>query len=158
MELQDQATIESCIHVFCFVCIKEWATKAENTCPLCKQKFNKISYTDEKGDLKVLPIENKRQRIEENEVYVIDEDSDDVCYVCGLEDNPEQMIICDLCDYHVAHTYCCGFGNRIPEGDWLCGYCTGLVSDSDEPDSSVGEISEEELEYLSGNRQAQNNN
>lgn len=77
------------MHVFCFVCIKEWATKAENTCPLCKQKFNKITYTDEKGNLQFLAIEDKRQRIEDNEVWIIDEDSDDVCYVCRREDNPE---------------------------------------------------------------------
>lgn len=35
------------------------------------------------------------------------------------------MMICDLCDYMVAHTYCCGFGNDFPE-DWLCQDCEAL--------------------------------
>lgn len=101
------------------MCIKEWATKAENTCPLCKKKFNKITYTDEKGDVQHLKIEDKRQRIDDDG-YIIDEQSDDRCYVCSSDENPEQMIICDVCDYSVAHTYCLGFGNQIPEEDWIC--------------------------------------
>ena len=39
------------------------------------------------------------------------------------------MIICDMCDYYVAHTYCVGFGEIIPENDWICGYCDGIVDD-----------------------------
>jgi hypothetical protein len=44
------------------------------------------------------------------------------------------MMICDLCDYMVAHTYCCGFGNEVPE-DWVCIDCEALL-DGDESDSS----------------------
>lgn len=60
------------------------------------------------------------------------------------------MIICDLCDFYVAHTYCCGFGNQIPEDDWICGYCDGMVSDEDDEiiDSDIDEISEDELRQL----------
>jgi hypothetical protein len=48
-------------------------------------------------------------------------------------------MICDLCDYHVAHTYCCGFGREFPpeDEDWICEYCNGLLTDnSDSYDSS----------------------
>ena len=30
------ARIECCAHIFCYECIKDWATKGENSCPLCK--------------------------------------------------------------------------------------------------------------------------
>jgi len=37
----DLASINSCNHKFCFTCIEKWADR-ENTCPLCKSRFNKI--------------------------------------------------------------------------------------------------------------------
>jgi hypothetical protein len=62
-------------------------------------------------------------------------------------------MICDLCDFHVAHTYCCGFGNNLPEDDWICGYCNGMISDDlddlDEDDYDE-EISNDELSFLNG--------
>ncbi|CDW79707.1 ring u-box protein [Stylonychia lemnae] len=133
MEDNDQASLESCIHLFCFVCIKEWATKAENTCPLCKSKFNKIIYRNSEGETQQMNIENKRQRIDDEEL-MIDTDSDDVCYVCQRGDNIESMIICDLCDYRVAHTQCLGFGDVVPEDDWICDYCTGERESSEDED------------------------
>ena len=54
------------------------------------------------------------------------------------------MMICDLCDFHVAHTYCCGFGNNFPQDqDWICDYCMGILSDND--DSDEDDISSEEF-------------
>jgi len=50
MENNQSAFLEKCVHLFCFECIKEWATKAENTCPLCKAKFNKIFYKSSDGE------------------------------------------------------------------------------------------------------------
>ena len=41
--------IECCHHNFCLDCIYSWGTISENLCPVCKQKFNKIIYSDEKG-------------------------------------------------------------------------------------------------------------
>lgn len=81
---------------------------------------------------------------------MIDEDSDDVCYLCDSDENPEQMMICDLCDFRVAHTYCCGFGNQIPEDDWVCGYCDGTRSEDDDiiDDSEIDDISDGELAFL----------
>jgi hypothetical protein len=38
--------LKVCTHYFCYDCIKIWADK-ENTCPLCKIRFNKIYYKDE---------------------------------------------------------------------------------------------------------------
>jgi len=33
--------LNSCKHIYCFKCIEKWAER-ENTCPLCKTRFNKI--------------------------------------------------------------------------------------------------------------------
>ena len=34
--------INSCDHIFCFDCIKKWGKEYENTCPLCKKRFQHI--------------------------------------------------------------------------------------------------------------------
>lgn len=39
------AKINCCDHVFCFDCILQWS-KVENTCPLCKSRFESISRVD----------------------------------------------------------------------------------------------------------------
>jgi len=86
-------------------------------------------YLNEEGNVKELPVENKKQRIEDDGIIIVDQNSADYCYVCNSDDNPQLMIICDLCDYYVAHTYCVGFGETIPDMDWICGYCDGIVDD-----------------------------
>ena len=30
----------------------------------------------------------------------------DVCYGCGLDDNDNQLFVCDKCDYKICHWYC----------------------------------------------------
>ena len=58
MESASKATLNSCIHSYCFDCIKQWASK-ENKCPLCKKRFNIINYKDEDGVKKQFQAENK---------------------------------------------------------------------------------------------------
>ena len=43
----DLAGISGCEHRFCFGCIEKWAER-ENTCPLCKNRFNKIDRINKK--------------------------------------------------------------------------------------------------------------
>lgn len=159
MEPLTQATLESCVHTFCFECIKQWATTAENTCPLCKQKFNSIKYTAEDGAPQTFYVENKKQRIDDDGLLIVDEESEDFCYVCQLDERPELMIICDACSYHVAHTYCLGFGDTIPEDDWVCGYCNGEIDDdsyesgNSEPnnDSELDDVDSDEMDFIQRN-------
>ena len=42
VEPDDLAGISGCDHQFCFGCIEKWAER-ENSCPLCKNRFNKIT-------------------------------------------------------------------------------------------------------------------
>jgi hypothetical protein len=44
----DLSSINSCDHLFCFSCIGEWA-EHENSCPLCKKRFEKITRVSEDG-------------------------------------------------------------------------------------------------------------
>lgn len=57
------------------------------------------------------------------------DDSLDYCYVCGSDRDPHLMMICDLCDYMVAHITCCGF-REFPE-DWICRECHRITAGSD---------------------------
>lgn len=35
-------------------------------------------------------------------------------------DNPHLLIICDNCNFHICHTYCCDPPlNRVPAGEWF---------------------------------------
>ena len=73
----------------------------------------------------------------------------DICYVCQSDRDPHLKMICDLCDYMVAHTYCCGFGNDFPE-DWLCRDCEALDLEdssfnSSEEESDFSESSQSEI-------------
>ena len=40
--LQDVATLSSCIHKFCFKCINQWMLR-NNVCPFCKKEFESIT-------------------------------------------------------------------------------------------------------------------
>jgi hypothetical protein len=46
-EVEFQGKTDSCSHIFCMDCIKEWAkviaSQIENTCPLCKIRFTTIT-------------------------------------------------------------------------------------------------------------------
>ena len=79
----------------------------------------------------------------------------DNCYVCGSDRDPHLMMICDLCDFMVAHTTCCGFGNDFPE-DWICRECENLVNgnsseyDSDEDESYTSQVQSSSESELNG--------
>ena len=86
MEDAKTSQIECCVHTFCFECIKEWATKCANTCPLCKKRFHVIKYKDANGEAKEFPVTNRSQGMDDmgGLLFLID-DSEDFCYLCGSE-------------------------------------------------------------------------
>jgi len=54
--IYEVASIDGCSHKFCFICIEKWADK-ENTCPLCRKRFNVISRVNKP------PPNKKKKRI-----------------------------------------------------------------------------------------------
>ena len=52
-------------------------------------------------------------------------DADEICYICGSDENMYLMLVCDGCNKKTCHTYCDNRieGNLIPDDDWLCHEC-----------------------------------
>lgn len=122
------ANLDCCTHPFCYECIFEWATKSENSCPLCKQKFNKIVYKDESGKTKNKTVKDKKQFISGLDLEtLINDESEDFCYVCLSGEDGEVLMICDMCSTKVCHTYCAGLGDVVPLEDWWCLFCTSTL-------------------------------
>ena len=48
----------------------------------------------------------------------------DVCYICGDEGRDDELLVCDNCDYKIAHLSCLGFA-EVPVEAWLCTICQG---------------------------------
>jgi len=89
-----EAKIECCDHKFCFDCINNWATKSENSCPLCKKKFNKIFYLD--SDFKDLTaVVPDKSNIAEDEAECL------ICDEVIYED--QHYAICDVCEETAVH-------------------------------------------------------
>jgi len=52
----------------------------------------------------------------------------DLCYKCvdrkteNEEEEAKSLLICDGCDYNIAHFSCLGM-IKVPDGDWFCEKC-----------------------------------
>jgi len=60
----ESAKINGCDHMFCFGCIEKWAER-ENSCPLCKARFNKIervTKAKKKGQTNTKKVKTRDQR------------------------------------------------------------------------------------------------
>ena len=50
----------------------------------------------------------------------------DACYVCGDNGLDTELLVCDNCDYKVAHMSCLGF-TEVPSGNWYCVGCKPIM-------------------------------
>lgn len=75
-----------------------------------------------------------KKRIQAKTQTYIDEDPDqapefaDACYICGDEGSDTDLLVCDNCDYKVAHLHCLGF-KVVPTDVWNCSKCTELLGE-----------------------------
>ena len=68
------AKLDSCIHIFCYSCIKDWAD-VTNECPLCKRRFNNIEKCQSNGDkIESVEVKFKKQIYEYDIAGVVDVD------------------------------------------------------------------------------------
>ena len=116
--------LSQCLHYFCFDCIQKWV-EVTNCCPLCKVPSLSLHRfaTPVNGKTKVI----KRLKIRAKQQEYVEDVEDythfaDVCFVCGDDGTDAEMLVCDNCDYRVAHLKCAGF-KIVPQRAWHCDLC-----------------------------------
>ena len=55
----------------------------------------------------------------------------DACYICADEGGDTDMLVCDNCDYKIAHLRCLNF-TKVPSGTWNCMMCELQLGDIQE--------------------------
>lgn len=63
---EELATIDVCSHMFCFDCICKWADR-ENTCPLCKSRFAKVTRVHMQRKKKNGPSVHNTKRVKQRD-------------------------------------------------------------------------------------------
>jgi hypothetical protein len=114
------ANLDSCVHDFCRSCIEKWAKDSSNNCPICKREFKKIIFYEKNKKLEKR-IKKRRLDLEEDEFY-FEEYTSTPCLICELDDDDENLLVCDRCEYNTCHYYCDGLED-IPQGEWYCQVC-----------------------------------
>ena len=131
--ITELANPDGCNHNFCKSCLIEWSIRSSK-CPMCKKYYTKI-FTYDKGVKRQIPLYELRAKyknvIKDSETYnneenIISEEIEDLsdvgCYICGKNNEPENLLICDKCHKNLCHYYCNNL-KKIPEGNWYCSYC-----------------------------------
>jgi hypothetical protein len=69
---EESGKLDSCVHTFCFSCIKDWAV-VSNECPMCKRRYSQIDKFSTKGTkVDSMKVEFKTLVLEENIEDLID--------------------------------------------------------------------------------------
>ena len=124
------ANTNKCKHDFCKECLMKWSKESANVCPICKIRFNKviIHLNNQKVEI---PVKYKSINLSRDpfysEYYPYDSDGDSLstdsgCYVCDRNDDHENLLVCDSCEFYLCHYYCDNLSS-IPDNDWICIYC-----------------------------------
>ena len=77
----------------------------------------------------------------------VEEEGEDICRVCGKDDDEEYALLCDSCD-GCYHTFCLVPQlEAIPEGEWHCTSCVAKT-DITEDELKLAEVKIFEKENL----------
>ena len=119
---ESRTKMNRCSHFFCLVCIQRWV-EVTNCCPLCKvPSLSLHTFLAKGGKLKIRIKAKTHTHVDDAEDLANLPDFADVCYVCGDEGCDTELLVCDNCDYKIAHLKCVGF-TKVPEGVWNCAMC-----------------------------------
>jgi len=127
---QGVGKLDCCEHLFCGACIHSWTSKHSNTCPTCRCEAHELITCNFNLERVSNPLERVDTRPgleltqDELDELALDEQDQWYCAACGGGDNEDLILLCDSCD-RGYHTYCCGLGLEVPEGDWFCEVCQG---------------------------------
>ncbi|XP_063696784.1 PHD and RING finger domain-containing protein 1 [Culicoides brevitarsis] len=108
-------------HIFCALCIEEWA-KNVTTCPIDRKEFTKICILDNWLDKNVIrSVEVTRKEYNEQEMDTVDDLT--YCEICHLANNEHSMLLCDGCDRGYHMDCLTPRLSEIPAGSWYCRLC-----------------------------------
>ena len=126
---QNLSTINCCDHKFCYDCISIWALKSSNTCPNCKETFNKITKKDFQGNKIEVKIKDKINEDNDRHNQILN------CFQCNdlIKLECENHLLCSCCEEIAMHTIC---NQEYSPGDdeFVCPACLEVLSES-QPDS-----------------------
>ncbi|CAL1296003.1 unnamed protein product [Larinioides sclopetarius] len=120
---QDLGIPESCDHIFCLECIREWA-KNINTCPIDRTEFNYVNLKSTPNGKILKKIKVKVQPKEPENAL---QQEATLCEVCHLGDREDRLLLCDACDL-AYHCECLDpplF--HVPIEEWFCPPCSGIL-------------------------------
>ena len=78
---------------------------------------------------------SRKTRIKAKTQTYVDENAADVpqfadaCYLCGDEGTDTDLLVCDNCDYKIAHLRCLGFA-QVPSENWNCAVCQDQLEET----------------------------
>lgn len=111
--------INSCDHLFCSYCIKEWA-KTTNVCPTCKTRFTRIFSIKDDSTEEVTKV-RRRNYVAWESNYDDEEDESPtgaspelvICDICREGHSTTRMLLCDHREcYFAAHMECLNLTER----------------------------------------------
>ena len=112
------------MHRFCFGCIAAW-TEQTSRCPLCKRS---VAFLRRAGGAPVA-VAAREQRVDwlgDEALFYAEsasEEEETPCQVCGRDDDPATLLLCDGDGCGGAcHVACAGLP-AVPAGEWLCARC-----------------------------------
>ena len=109
-----------CSHLYCLECITAW-TRFSNVCPLCKHEISSIVQFDEEGS-EVARVPVQKPLVQYEEALMEELVMAELCYICQAGENDEATLLCDRCNFEVAHLECLGLAS-VPVEDWICFKC-----------------------------------
>jgi len=76
-----EGSLDSCMHKFCFLCIKQWS-KTANTCPFCNKRFKSITKFNPLSpkEKKVTKVRHRNQRVayDDSQDWMVSEEEFDL--------------------------------------------------------------------------------
>jgi hypothetical protein len=123
---QEVGTPDSCDHIFCVRCLKEWS-KSVNTCPVDRQVFNVI-LVRRYSNREIIRRIAVRSGLQGNQYAVIGRRDVHFCEICSQSGDEDQMVTCNGCRL-VCHVECLvALVYAMPAVEWLCPVCTTISS------------------------------
>merc|ERR1719394_2313488 len=139
LRLQPVGRPQPCQHLFCLVCIMEWA-KVTPSCPIDRIAFSSVGVREQLGEEESGKAEVPKKKInkEQEVVEVVEDEEQTLCEECRRGDREHLLLLCDGCDL-ATHTTCLNPPlAEVPLGSWYCPVCRAAGLGDDEQAERLG--------------------